>query len=171
MASGDLYDIPVISFPGGSNVPQIVLIDGNSSPAEKIEALAFDPSTVETIDFHGVMSKTYGGADIEVTIPFQMESDTSNNVHVEIAWRRRDGAEGINSTSHTYTFRSDTQAVPSAIGIVGEISVTFTQAQADSIAAGEPYVLRVRRAAANVLDTANSSDMYLEYAGIRVKEA
>jgi len=169
MASGDLLDIPAVTVPGLANVPALTRVTGNSS--EAFWTYAFDHTTQETIDFTGVMTEGYAGADIDVCIPFSMESDASNNVHVEIAWRRLDSAEDIDTTSHTYTYQSATVAVPNAVGKNAAIEITFTQAQADSIAAGEPYILRVRRAPANVNDDANSSDMYLWYEGIRVKEA
>jgi hypothetical protein len=101
-----------------------------------------------------VLSPQYGGGGLTVRIRWSATSATSNAVRWEAAFRRiDDDAEDVD-TSHTYDYNGVTATTASASGEVDYTTITFTAgADMDSLAAGESFVLRLRRKADDAADT------------------
>lgn len=125
-------------------------IVGASTPAESVPVLDFDASATEYIDFYGILPNHYGGGGLTLTVVFSMSSDHdegASQVRWEAAFRRlEDDAEDIDTTAHTYDYNGVSAVVPSAVGEVAYDAITFTDgADMDSLAAGEAFILRVKR--------------------------
>jgi len=128
----------------------------------------FDPSTIETLYFDGILSHLYGGGGLTFEIWFAMTTATSGNVVLGLAMERhQDGTDTIASDSFA-TEQTATVAVPGTAGVVKKGTITMTSgAQMDSLAAGEHFRLRFRRVADNGSDTAAGD---CELIAILVKE-
>jgi microcystin-dependent protein len=128
--------------------------------------LDFDTTTQEAAVFSDVLPSTYGGGGLVVTVHCALTSATSGTVGWDVAIERID-ASGLDLDSDSFaTAQTITAAtVPGTSGQVLAMSVTLTNgAQMDSLAAGEPYRLRLRRDVAN--DTA-AGDAELFFVTVR----
>jgi len=128
---------------------------GGSTPAESVPVISFDAATDEFIDFYGIMPQSYAGTTgLTLKLFWSAASATSNDCIWSAAFRSmEDDAEDID-TSHSYAFNSVTDTAPSASGEVTVSSITFTDgADADSVGAGDQFILRVSRDADNGSDT------------------
>jgi hypothetical protein len=139
---------------------------GGSTPGEVVPVEDFDAGADEYIDLLGHLASTYDGGGITLKIPWSASSATSGNIVLDAAFRRlQDDAEDID-TSHSYSFNSVTDAAPSAAGEIVTASITFTDgADMDSLAAGEKFILRIRRNGDDASDTM-SGDAELHVYGI-----
>jgi len=122
-----------------------------SSPAEQLVMGDFDDTTIEYTDLLCRMSDTYGGGGLTWDFAWMATSATSGNVQWEAAIRRlEDDGEDFDS-SHTYVFNSVTSTAPGTSGNPKYAAITFTDgADMDNVAAGEFFILRMRR---NTADT------------------
>lgn len=113
--------------------------------------LQFDTTTQEGAVFGGVMPYDYANGSIRVTIWASLASATSGTLGWVIAFETLNGLD-----TDADSFASDQTAtaatVPATSGQPMTHQVTFTQAQADSVAAGDAFRLRIRRDVTN--DTA-----------------
>lgn len=128
---------------------------GGSSPAENFPVHDFDGTTQEYIDLYCVLLPTYAGGGLTIKFRASATSATSGTFVFEVAIRRMaDDADDIDA-SHTYDY-NDSGAITTA-SLAGEpkyFNVTFTDgSDMDSLAAGEPFILRVRRDPADANDT------------------
>jgi len=153
MASGDVVGYLVAVVPPATAYATPDARAGGSTPAESFPVWDFDDTTVESLDFHGVLSPQYGGGGLTVRIRWSATSATSNAVRWEAAFRRiEDDAEDVD-TSHSYDYNGVTATTASASGEVDYTTITFTSgADMDSLAAGESFVLRLRRKADDAAD-------------------
>jgi hypothetical protein len=171
MASGNTLLIltpQTSSGPGGTTTAQMDWIVGASSPAESIPVLAFDTTTVEYADFHAVLPRNYAGGGLTVSIAHGAGT-TTGGVAWEMAFRRiESNAEDLDTTAFTYDYNTlAVAALPTAVGEVIYSDLAFTSgADMDGLAAGEAFILRVRRATGNATDTA-AADAYLHRLEIR----
>lgn len=114
--------------------------------------LAFDTTTQETAYFGGVIPPSYAGGDIEVTIVWLAASATTGDCRWAVAFERhQDDAFDLDADG----FAADIEATSTAASASGEpqyATLTFTQAAADGVAAGESFRLRVRRDPADAAD-------------------
>src|SRR5690606_7875263 len=104
-------------------------------------------STTEYVDWRCVMPQHYAGGGLTLTI-CSGAGTTTGGVRWEAAIRRiNDDAEDLDTTAHTYDFNGvSVTTLPSAVGEVSYDDVTFTDGEdMDSVAAGEQFILRVRR--------------------------
>ena len=135
---------------------------GTSTPAEDIPVVAFDSASTEYIDYYCHMPLHYAGGG--VTLTFLVGANTTTGgVTWEAAFRRiEDDAEDMNTSAHTYDFNSlDVATLPSAVGEFNYEVLTFTHgADMDSVAAGEDFILRIRRKHDDSNDTA-AADAWL----------
>lgn len=168
MASGKVCAQVVRISQPAANYPQPIIVAGGSTPAERIPAWAFDPSTVEYIDLLCYMNGYDGGG---ITLTFIWSSGaTTGNVVWSAAFRRlQDDAEDID-TSQAYDYNNATaDATASASREQAYTTLAFTNgADMDSVANNEFFVLRVRRVATDANDTLNSNDA--ELWGVVIKE-
>lgn len=130
--------------------------------------LAFDPTTLEAVDFETVVPATYNGGTLTVSIDFAGGTATSGNViwaaQVE---RVNDGALDTDSTSFASAQSSSGTACSATSGILTTATITFTQSQADGALPGDLIVLRVYRDTANASDTMTGDAQLFD---VRVRE-
>jgi hypothetical protein len=156
MASGDsLFVARSTDFaPTGANPASRDIRAGGSTPTEAVAVLDFDASTQEYADFHGTMPEHYGGGGLTCSIRWAASSATSGVTRWGIAFRRiADDAEDVDA-SHTYVYNDGNATAASASGEYDYFDITFTDgADMDSVAAGDEFVLRLTRDAADGGDT------------------
>lgn len=154
MATGDVVGYLVAVVPPATAYATPDARAGGSTPAESFPVWDFDDTTVESLDFHGVLSPQYAAGGLTVRIRWSATSATTGNVRWEAAFRRiDDDAEDVD-TSQTYDFNGVTTTTATASGELDYTTITFTSgADMDSLAAGESFVLRLRRKADDVADT------------------
>lgn len=156
MASNDPVLLINKVVPPQANAATADSITGASTPAETFPVFDFDAATVEYMDYHGQMSHSYDGGGLTVRIAWSASSAATGNVIWSAAIRRIvDDTEDLDTTAHTYAYNdAAADAAPTVIGEVTYTERTFTDgADIDSLAAGERFVLRVRRFASDGSDT------------------
>lgn len=168
MASGaPLFDFVPMSVSGpATTAAQLDTIAGTSSPAESFPVLAFDTTTVEYADFVGRLPENYGGGGITLKI-MSGANTTTGTLQWAAAFRRIvDDAEDIDTSAHTYDYNTvNIGTLPSAVGEFGYDNITFTDgADMDSLAAGERFILRIRRDTGS--DTAAADGWFAGVAGV-----
>lgn len=149
--------------PSGGAPSQLVSFMANdatiaaSGPSAKARnghpVINFDDTTAESVYFHSVMSLDYAAGNITVDIHWVALTATSGSVVWGVEFER-DAAGGQDIDSDGFaTQQTGTSATNGTSGVITKTSITLTQAQADSIAAGDAFRLRVQRVAANGSDT------------------
>lgn len=157
MASGDTL-ITLSAVHGTaptSTFATLGVIAGTSSPVETVHVANFDDTIIEYLDFTGLSLPTnYGGGGLTCSIKWAGAAAT-NAVVWGLAIRRvQDDAEDLDTTAHTYDYNDVTATAPSVIGELAYDTVTFTSGtDMDSLAAGEYFIMRVRRNATSGSDT------------------
>lgn len=135
---------PLHNHPPASNYA--TLSTRNSEPV-----LQFDTTTQEGAVFGGIMPYDYAGGSIRVTIWATLASATSGTLGWLLAFEAM-SAQDTDSDGFASDQTATAATVPGTSGVPMTHQVTFTQAQADAVAAGEAFRLRVRRDVSN--DTA-----------------
>ena len=148
--------------------PQPIIIAGGSTPAERIHAWAFDPSTVEYLDFLCYLNG-YDGGGLTIALAFTAGVTTGNVVWSAAVRRIGDDIEDVDA-SQTYDYNNaSAKAVASASREFAYTTIAFTNgADMDSLGTNEWFILRVRRFASDAGDTLNSNDA--ELIGVVIKE-
>lgn len=140
MASGNILNV----FTPGHNEPPA------SNPAtpdtrNAISVLDFDPSTDEAAVFRGVLPDHYGGGGLTVEIYWMATSATSGACRWEAAIERDDLSTDHDSDSFASAQSAGTTASGTS-GVAVKTSIAFTSgAQMDSLAASEPFRLKINR--------------------------
>lgn len=138
MASGDL----LATWDAGANQPpaaNYATLDTRNS----ILVLDFDATTDESMVFAGVMPANYAGGGVTVRIDWMASSATSGACGWQTAFERMNTDEDSDSFAAA---NSASTATNGTSGIVTRTSIAHTSgAQMDSIAAGEPFRLRINR--------------------------
>lgn len=156
MASGETLLIltPLNNTPPATLFATLDTMTGTSTPVEAVPVLDFDDTTVEYADFYCQMPRNYGGGGVTLQFAWSGAANT-NEVIWSAAFRRvADDAEDLDTTAHTYDYNNTgALTAPSAVGEVVYDTLTFTDgADMDSVAAGEYFILRVRRFASDAGD-------------------
>jgi hypothetical protein len=135
---------------------QFDVVVGTSSPVENFPVIAFDTSTQEYADFTGTLPASYSGGGLTVSIRMSNTTTTGGVVWEAAILRITDDTVDLDTTAKTYDYNSVTVGtLASAAGELTYDSITFTNgADMDSLAAGEEFLFRLRRAPANGSDTA-----------------
>lgn len=146
MASGDVVGFIGDIVQPGANYATFDVRVGGSTPAEGVPVYDFDDTTAEYLDLYCALNG-YGGGGLTVTLDWSATTATSGAVVWGAAIRRvADDAEDVDA-SHSYDYNNasaDTAA--SASGERSRATITFSDgADMDSLANGEPFILRVRR--------------------------
>lgn len=158
--------------PVSSGGPLLFSRSGGSTPNElAAQGLSFSQTADEYADGRVAIMPPWFAASsgLKVRIPYACDA-TSGNVVLQAGFRRLDAAEDY-TASHTYAFQSVTVAVPSTAMVFAVATITFGASQIDGILAGEPYVLRVGRNAANSADTVDAHRLLIVTDGIVIEEA
>lgn len=149
MASGDLLaSFSALAYePPSSGYPQIVV--RNNHPL-----LAFDDTTQETSNWSGIMPPNYGGGNLVVKIMWMGRAATSGNVVWDATFEDL-AAQDQDSDGYATSQQAAATAASATSGILSTTSITCTAGSAgtDSLAAGDPFRVRVRRVAADAGDT------------------
>lgn len=135
---------PLHNQPPASNYA--TLSTRNSEPV-----LQFDTTTQEGAVFGGVMPYNYANGSIRVTIWASLASATTGTLGWVIAFEAM-SAQDTDSDGFAADQTATAATVPGTSGQPMTHQVTFTQAQADGVVAGEAFRIRIRRDVAN--DTA-----------------
>lgn len=132
-------------------------IAGTSTPAESLTVLAFDDATVEYMDYKCWMSPQYIGTTGIKLVLRMSAANAANDVKMEAAFRRIETADDFDTTAHTYSYQASADTtVPATIGKPFTVEIDFDPSEIDSVAAGEFFILRLKRtaAASNMADDA-----------------
>lgn len=168
MAATDVLSSAMLASPPASNAASLEFRAGGSTDNEAFPVWAFDASSAEKLDLHGVMSSRYSGAGFKVRLPWVAASATTGGIRWAAAFRRLDTAEDVN-TSHSYSEQAATSSAPGTSGYPGYAEIAFTQAQADSIAASEAFVLRIRRDVSHAGDNMTGDAQLLAHAVMMIE--
>jgi len=107
--------------------------------------LDFDDTTDETIIFNGKMSRDYAGGNFTLDIDWVAASAIIGDVKWDVSFERvAPGGQDIDSDGFA-AIQTATETTSGTSGVVTRTSITFTQAQADSIAAGDTFRLKITR--------------------------
>lgn len=161
--SGRLID-PVEAPDVGGGGTQMAAFDANqatfpaTSPAAATSRnshplLAFDDIAAENVVFHGVMSNDYTGGNLTLDLDWVAASATSGDVvwGVEV---ERIAAAGHDIDADSFAAQvTGTSTTSGTSGIVTRTSIALTNVQADAIATGDAFRLRVQRVAGDAGDT------------------
>lgn len=162
MASGDTLAV----FTAHDNQPPASAY-ATLDTRNAIPVLDFDAATDEAAVFLGVLPRNYAGGGLTVTLHVMHSSATSGTSRWEVA------VERMNTDEDSDSFASAQSASCTASGTSGTIStavVTFTSgAQMDSLAAGEPFRLKVSRDANGTSGTDDATGD-AELVAVEIKE-
>ena len=162
MASGDTLAIfgPESGQPPASNFATLDTRNG-------ILVADFDASTDESLVFTGILPRNYAGGGLTVTGHVMHSSATSGTSR----WTAE--IERMNTDEDSDSFAAAQSAACTASGTSGIIStfaITFTDgAQMDSLAAGEPFRIRITRDADGTTGTDDAAGD-AELVALEIKE-
>jgi len=150
MASGDTLAgfLPQANEPPSSNN---AALDTRNS----IWVLDFDPTTSESAIFRGVLPSNYAGGGLTLEIWWAATSATTGDV----VWggsieRAQEGGSDQDTDSFATEQLSTAVTTNATSGIKNKSTITFTSgANMDSLAAGEPFRLKIARKPADAGDT------------------
>lgn len=132
-----------------------------------VMVLDFDKNTDESAIFVDVLPRNYAGGGLTVTIHAMLTSATSGSVRWEAQIERMNTDEDSDSFA---TAQSAAQTASGTSGIITTATITFTSgANMDSLAAGEPYRLKITRDANGTSGT-DDADSDAELVAVEVKE-
>ena len=142
MASGDTL---ATFFPSDNEPPSsnyATLDTRNLHPV-----LDFDGATDEEAVFTGLLPRNYANGGLTVYCHVSFTSATSGSGRLQADIERMNASSlDIDADSFTGTFQSTGVTAPSPSGQIVVGTITFTSgAQMDSLAAGEPFRLKIRR--------------------------
>ena len=166
MASGDTL---ATFFPADNEPPASAYATFDTRNAHP--ALDFDGATDEEAVFTGVLPRNYAGGGLTVYCHVAFTSATSGSGRLQADIERMDASSlDIDADSFTASFQSTGVTAPGTSGQIIVGTITFTSgAQMDSLAAGEPFRLKIRRDADGTSGTDDiATDM--ELLAVEIKE-
>lgn len=131
--------------------------------------LAFPDTGSNSVYFPGVIGKDWGESFISLDI-FWAAPLTVGNVVWFVSWER-DSALPLSVNLDVDSYGPEKSVLSVAPPVSGELrkaSLVFTQAEADGLAAGDPFRLRLRRDGDEILDTLTGDAQFfrLYYQGL-----
>lgn len=159
MASGDTLAVllPQANEPPSSNNAPLAVRNG-------ILLLNFDPTTSQSAIFRGVLPANYAGGGLTLVIYWMGETATTGDV----VWggsieRAQDGGTDQDTDSFATEQLSAAVTTNATSGIKNKSTITFTSgANMDSLAAGEPFRIKIARKPADAGDTMTGIAQFLE---------
>ena len=136
---------------------------GGSTSAEQFLVVDFDGGSAdESYDFRGIMPQNYAAGGVTLRLWWGATTATTGDVRLGLAFRAiEDDAEDIDA-AHTYDFNEVTDTVPNLSGEYTAAVITFTDGvDMDSVGAGDPFILRIRREASDTILDTMAGDMEL----------
>ena len=133
-----------------------------------VAVLDFDAATNESAHFVDVLPTHYSGGGLTVEIYWVSATATSGDAVWEAQIERRQhGGDDLDADSFA-SAQTTTTTTNGTSGVVNRTVITFTSgAQMDSLAAGEPFRIKVARNAASGSDTMSGD---AELMNIHIKE-
>jgi hypothetical protein len=134
-----------------------------------VPVLDFDDTTDESIEFGGLMPRTYAGGGITVTVGWMATTATTGTISLDVGFKSvSDDADDLD----TKAFAAVNNANPTTASASGEVdyaTIAFTDgADMDSVAAGEYFRMIVTRDADGTTSTDNmTGDMELVFVEIK----
>ena len=169
MASGDIVGLGLHVCQPDDDYATLDTRAGASTPGELVEVYDFDDTTPEYIDLICRL-EGYGGGGLTITFDLSAETGTTGAVRWGAAIRRINRSGEDIDAAHTYVYQFANVNVPGTSGQIVQASIALTDgAQMDSLADGEPFILRVQRDAANAADT-TAGDAELWMPTLLIKE-
>lgn len=109
--------------------------------------LDFDGATDEEAVFSSVLPRHYAGGGLTVYLHVTFTSATSGSARWQADIERMDASSlDIDADSFTGSFQSAGVTAPATSGQIVVATIAFTSgAQMDSLAAGEPFRIKIRR--------------------------
>lgn len=127
--------------------------------------LLFAEAATESAYFEGIVPREYDGGSVVVSCWFTAVANTTNNARWLYAFENMAGSQDIDADG--FGTEQNVTATPNpTAGIMNVASSTFTNTAADSITAGSPFRLRVRREPANAGDT-TTADLHITNCEVR----
>lgn len=166
MASGDTL---ATFFPADNEPPASAYATFDTRNAHP--TLDFDGATDEEAVFTGILPNNYAGGGLTVRCHVAFTSATSGSGRLQADIERMDASSlDIDADSFAGSFQSAGVTAPGTSGQIVVGSIAFTSgAQMDSLAAGEPFRLKIRRDADGTSGTDDiATDM--ELLAVEVKE-
>ncbi len=115
--------------------------------------IAYDDTTDENVIFQGLMSRDYSAGSLMVDLNWIAASATTGNVKWNVAFERlAAGGQDLDADGFA-AVQTGTSTTNGTSGVITKTSITFTQAQADAIAASDAFRLKVTRDADDGGDT------------------
>ena len=158
MATRAVFKPKGADFPA-TNFPQLTLV--NRRPV-----LAFDAATQETCQWTDVAPQGLDGA-LTAVITYSMASATANLIEFEVSLEAISDGDAVDTDAADSfdTVNSGSATVPGTAGYIDQVSVTLTNA--DAIAAGDLFRLRVSRDADDGTNDTATGDLYLHSVELR----
>lgn len=122
-------------------------------------------SADNVFDLFGHVPPDYANGDLTIRIPF-CSPVSSGQVTLGVAFCALTAGFAVND-AFTFTYVSGTVSTPSTAYRTGVVTFTMTRAQANSISAGDPIVMRVKRTGTDT----STGVVYVDWWGISVAEA
>lgn len=114
---------------------------------------SFDDTTAEALIFNGLMSNNYAEGDFNVDIDWVAASATTGGVTWGVSVERlAPGGQDIDVDGFAAQ-QTGTSTTNATSGVITRTTITLTQAQADSIAAGDRYRIEIERVTGDGGDT------------------
>ena len=108
--------------------------------------LAFDDSSIEGIVWQQAMPQIYSDNDLVLSLYWVAGTAVMGDVIWAAGFERdQDAGHDIDSESFAALKTAAASTAPGSAGIIQKASLTFTQAEADAIVAGDPFRLFIQR--------------------------
>lgn len=159
MASGDTLAafLPQANEPPSANY-------ATCDTRNSIAVLDFDPATSESMVFRGMLPSNYAGGGLTLNIYWMATTATTGGV----VWggsieRAQEGGTDQDTDSFATEQLSAAVTTNATSGIKSKSTITFTSgANMDSLAAGEPFRLKIARKPADAGDTMTGDAEFTE---------
>lgn len=161
----------------GSMPPVVILPTDNHPPIADYATpsvrsgnyiLEFDGSaaTGESAIFKRVLPASYGGGNLAVDVYWTAASGITGNVKWNASFEQHAAGADIDVDSFA-SAQTTTTACAGTNGLTALTTITFTSAQIDSLAAGNPFRLKLQRDSGHASDTMDAVDAQVELVVVR----
>lgn len=149
--------------------PDAFIPDATNHPSMGVTSdgrmyLAFDADTPETCYSKAFrLPDSYSAGSTTVVICYRMATATANEVEFEVSFEAitPDEAYDLDSGASFASAKNLSETVPSTAGHMSVISTTFSQAEADSMAAGDMVRIRLARDADDATNDDATGDAHV----------
>lgn len=115
--------------------------------------LGYNDTTVQGLPWQSAVPQIYDGGNLTLTIYWVALTAVVGNVVWAAAIERLNAGQSILTDGFAALQTAAASAAPGVLGNIASITIPFTNAQADAIAAGDPFRLFIQRTASAGGDT------------------